>query len=206
MLKPGRQDDGTRGRDVQAIATRRATRRFTVDDLYRMDAAGIFGVEERVELVDGEIYVMPVPGSPHATCVRRFNFLLTRRLGERAIVSVQNPVRLSEHDLPMPDIAVLRYRDDFYAEEHPSPEDILLIVAVSDSSAVFDRGHKLRRYAAAGVPHYVVAQVRTRTIEDYREPAGGGYRRHRTLRDDARLSLLSFPDVSIAVHEVFPQR
>lgn len=46
-----------------------APRRFTVGEYYRMADAGILGPDERVELLDGEIFVMSPIGSFHAFCV-----------------------------------------------------------------------------------------------------------------------------------------
>ena len=56
--------------------------------------------------------------------------LLVTGLGDRAVVAVQNPVRLSDISEPQPDLAVLRPRTDRYSESHPGPGDVLLIIEV----------------------------------------------------------------------------
>lgn len=71
--------------------------------------------------------------SRHASCVKRLNELFTRLLGGRVIVSVQDPIRLSEHSEPQPDLALLKPRPDFYSEAHPKSEDVLLLVEVCET-------------------------------------------------------------------------
>lgn len=44
-----------------------------------------------------------------------------RALGERGVVTVQNPVTLDDLSEPEPDLAVLRPRPDDYAGAHPRP-------------------------------------------------------------------------------------
>lgn len=118
-------------------------RLFTVTEYYRMAQAGIFSEDDRVELLEGEIIEMSPISSRHASCVMRLNHLLQDRVRDRAIVSVQNPVRLSDYSEPQPDIAVLKFRSDFYSAEHPKPEDVLLLAEVCETPAEFDRRVKL---------------------------------------------------------------
>src|SRR5918997_6720202 len=115
-----------------------ARRHFTVDDFYRMLEAGILTEDDRVELIDGEIIEMSPIGSRHASCVMRLNAVLTKRLGDTAIVNVQNPLRLSTRSEPLPDCSLLKPREDFYSRAHPTPDDVLLVVEVADSSIGYD--------------------------------------------------------------------
>src|SRR2546426_2118990 len=126
-------------------------RRFTVDEYHRMAEAGIFSEDESVELLEGEIVEMTPISSRHAACVNKLTRLFTRELGERVVVSVQNPVALTETSEPQPDLALLRPRADFYAAGHPGPEDVLLMVEVADTSATSDRAVKVPLYARAGI-------------------------------------------------------
>jgi len=101
-------------------------RRFTVDEYHRMAEAGIFSEDESVELLEGEIVERTPISSRHAACVNKLTRLFARELGERVVVSVQNPVALTETSEPQPDLALLRPRPDFYAPVLPGPEDVLL--------------------------------------------------------------------------------
>lgn len=145
-------------------------RRFTVDEYYAMGAAGIFTEDDRIELIEGEIIEMAAIGSHHAACVHRLNRMLVQQTGERAVVLVQNPVRLSDLTEPQPDLALLRPRDDFYASGHPGPRDVLLLIEVAHSSPGYDRGTKLPLYALAGVPEVWIVDIDGGVIEVYRTP------------------------------------
>jgi Uma2 family endonuclease len=70
-----------------AIQAERPRRLFTVDEYHRMAEAGVFGPEERVELIEGEILEMSPIGPRHAGCVINANRLFVTRLGARAVVS-----------------------------------------------------------------------------------------------------------------------
>src|SRR5262245_50137544 len=114
---------------------------FTVDELYRMEEAGLFQ-SERVELVKGEIFLMP-PGSRHQARVDRVNSLMTRLVGPRAIVRIQGPLFVDQYSLPQPDVTLIKPRADFYEHKHPQPDDVLLIIEIADSSLEYDREVKL---------------------------------------------------------------
>src|SRR5579863_6654097 len=125
---------------------------ISVADYHRIAEAGILGEDDRVELIDGEVRVMSPIGNPHAATVNRYNALLSTLVGKDAIVSVQNPIQLNDMSEPQPDVVLLRFRDDFYADKTPTPADVLLIIEVSDTTLAYDRLEKLPRYALAGIP------------------------------------------------------
>ena len=149
--------------------------RFTVDEYHRMAEVGLLGEDDRVELLEGEIIDMSPIGSRHAACVNRLTRLLATGLGDRAIVAVQNPVRVSDLSEPQPDLAVLRARDDFYAEQLPGPADVLLLIEVADTSLAFDRHVKVPLYARAGVPEVWVVDLDGEVVEVFRGPGPEGY-------------------------------
>ena len=173
-------------------------RRFTVDEYCAMAEAGILKECERVELLDGEIIVMPPIGEPHEDGTTRLGGDLTYVLRGRALVRVQNSVRLDDYGLPEPDIAVVGLRDDYH-RHRPTPDDVLLLVEVSHTTLAFDREVKLPRYAAAGIPEVWIVNVRARQVEGYSDPVDGAYRSRRVVTADGSISPLAFPDVSLAV-------
>jgi Uma2 family endonuclease len=126
-------------------------RLFTVEEYHRMAEAGILSEDDRVELIEGELVTMSPIGSRHAACVARLTALLFP-VGGRGILWVQNPIRLGARSEPQPDVALLRYRPDFYASAHPGPEDVLLVVEVAETSADADRSLKIPLYARYGIP------------------------------------------------------
>lgn len=180
-----------------SIPTRR---RFTVEEYCAMADAGILAEDERVELLDGEIFVMPPIGPPHEDGTTRLSRDLILRLGDRAWVRVQNSVRLNDYGLPEPDIAVVRFRDDYH-RNRPTPADVLLVIEVADSSLRRDRELKLPHYAAAGIPEVWIANVPARQVEAFHDPVDGVYQSSRIVPADGLISPRAFPDVLLTVGE-----
>lgn len=114
-------------------------------------------------------------GSKHAGTVKRLNRLLTVLFEKNAIVSVQDPIHIDEHNEPEPGIALLKPRDDFYAQRHPRSEDVLLVMEVSDSTLEYDRETKKNIYAEAGIKEFWVVNLKQDLVETYAEPSNGVY-------------------------------
>ena len=180
-------------------------RLFIIEEYYAMAEAGILAPDERVELIDGEIIPMSPMKSGHAASVDSLNHGLTSQLGHRAHVRAQCPVRLDSNTEPEPDIAILKWRDNFYAHAHPGPEDILLIIEVSDTTLNQDRDMKLPMYARFGIPETWIANIRDRQAEVYAQPSNGEYQRSRVVGIDETLTLPVFEDVSLPVSRIFPE-
>jgi Uma2 family endonuclease len=161
---------------VQEAAPVQITRHsFTVAEYQRMGQVGIFSEDDRVELVCGEIIEMSPIGEPHAACVGRLTQETILMLLRSAIVWVQNPVVLDGYSEPQPDVAVLRPRADFYGQAHPGPEDVLLVIEVSDTTLGYDRKIKVPLYARSGIPETWIVNLPEERIEVYADPAGGIY-------------------------------
>jgi Uma2 family endonuclease len=186
--------------DLGVVITRR---KFNVDDYHRMGDAGILGEDDRVELIDGEIITMAPIGQDHAGTVNRLNETLFHAFAGRAIVSVQNPVRLDDKSEPQPDFAVLRRRDDYYTSGPPGPADVLLLIEVADSSLRFDRAVKLPLYARAGIPEVWIVDLKQRTVEVHTAPRSGSFTETETKQDEDGLSPVIAPDVTITLRQVF---
>ena len=178
--------------------------RFTVEQYLAMAKAGILHQEERVELLDGVIVIMAAMGNRHLASVAIFNKTLSQSVGDRAIVWVQGAIQLDDNSRPEPDLALLRERGDYYASESAGPEDVLLLIEVSDSSVDHDRYDKLPRYASAGIPEVWLTILPERVIEAHTEPVGGRYTQLRTYRPGDIISPGSFPDVALNVSEILP--
>ena len=177
--------------------------RWTVAEYHRMGEVGLLNEDSRVELIDGEIVEMAPIGSFHGGNVNRFVRLLSKVVGNKAIVAVQNPVVLSGYTEPQPDLAILRWRADDYEQSNPHPEDVLLIIEVSDSTLRYDRDVKVPLYAHHGIPEVWLLDLQQRQIEIYRDPAHGQYRQ-RDCRRTGQIAPILCPDAVIELAEVFP--
>lgn len=179
-----------------------ARRLLTRGDFHRMGAAGILTVDDRVELLNGELITMSPIGPRHAAAVRRLTRLFGRKLGTRATVSVQNPIALDDYSEPQPDITILRPRADEYQSDHPAPRDVLLLVEVMDTSQEYDRGRKLSSYAHDGIPEVWLVDVSAEVVEVYRRPAGSTYRAVSRFTRKQRLQIAAFPGKWFPVSEI----
>ncbi len=176
--------------------------RFTVEDYQQMGDAGILGEDDRVELIAGEIVDMSPIRPRHAACVNRSTRLLSRHVGDAGWVSVQNPVRLGDHDEPQPDLMVLRLGPD-YDRSLPTPADVLLLIEVADTSLSYDRRVKIPMYARAGIAEVWLVDLKGQVVLRYAEPHEGAYRRTERVGRGQRLTALNLPGLEIAVDDLF---
>lgn len=167
-----------------------------------MGDVGVLNTNDRLELVNGEIVEMTPIGSRHAACVKRLNELIGRAAGDSAIIQVQDPVVLGDYSEPQPDLAILRRRSDYYAERHPGPSDIYLIVEVADRSLRYDREIKVRLYAATGVGEVWVVDVAGRGVDVYRSAGPGGYEDSTSLSLGDTVSPTALPHISLRVADM----
>ncbi len=176
--------------------------RFSVDDYEQMIQAGILTENDPVELIRGEIIEKMSIGDEHCACVNRLNHILSRRIGDRAIVSIQNPVRLVDSE-PEPDVALLRPTPDFYASGKPQASDIVLLIEVADTSIDFDRDVKLPLYAEAGVRELWIVDLQAGRVEVHRQPdANRKYLDVQTATRTQQLQVAALPDVTVSVSEL----
>jgi Uma2 family endonuclease len=186
-----------------AIDVELPRRLFTVDEYHRMAEAGIFHPDERVELIEGEIVQMSPIGPRHAGCVINANRLFMTRLGDRVVVSPQNPVIIRPRSEPQPDLLLLRPRALSYSREHPTPADVLLAVEVADTTVRFDRIVKARLYARAGIAEFWLFLANDAVVDVHRQPTAGGYAHVSRHGFDQTVSPLAFPAVAFAVSDFF---
>ena len=179
-----------------------ARRRFTVAEYYAMADAGILSENDRVELLDGDIIVMPPIGDWHAGGVKLFANTFPSALQGRAMIAVQDPVRLDEYSEPQPDMMLLQWRDDFYRNGHPAPGDVLLLIEVADTSVGYDRNAKLPVYARAGIPEVWIVNRPARRIESYSDPSGSAYSTVRHFSPGETVAPQAFPDITLAVDRI----
>lgn len=175
--------------------------RFTLDEYHRLGEMGLFSEDDRVELVDGEIIEMTPIGLRHAACVKRFNALLSHQVGTRSILSIQDPLRVLDSE-PVPDLAILRYRDDFYAGKAAAAEDALLVIEVADSSLHYDQTVKAPLYAQAGIPELWVIDLNDNLIWVYLEPSDKGYLSIKAHQRGSSITPQAFADIPLNVNDI----
>ena len=181
----------------------RPRHRWTVAEYHRMAEVGLLHEDSRVELIDGEIIEMAPIGSEHAGHNNYLMSCLAHRLYGKAVVAGQNPVILGGYEEPQPDIALLRWRNDYYRTAHPHAEDVLLIIEISDSTLRYDHDVKIPLYAKNGIPEVWLLDIQNRQLEIYREPINGVYQQ-RDCRRAGQIAPILCPDAVIDLAELFP--
>jgi Uma2 family endonuclease len=175
---------------------------ISVDEYERMGEAGIFHPDVRLELLEGAIYEMPPIGSPHAACVTILHQLLTLKYAGKLIIISQNPVRLDDFSEPQPDVALLRWRDDFYRHDHPTPDDVFLIIEVADSTVETDRTYKVPLYAKAGIAEVWLVNLPEEQVELFASPANGEYQSTQTFKRADAVQSQTIKDLAINVSDM----
>ena len=159
---------------------------------------------ERVELLDGTILTMSPQNTPHAAVVNRLNYRLMRSCGSDVHIRIQSPISLDAYNQPEPDVVVCLPDPLDYAENHPQPDQILLVIEVAEASLRQDRGRKAGIYARSGISEYWIVDLVHRCIEVMTAPnaAAQRYARMRTYELGHKIPLLQAKRV--AVSDILP--
>lgn len=178
-------------RTLVSSAEHPTLRRFTAEEYHHLVGWDCPDGEPRTELIDGLIYAMAPFSPPHIAVVNRLNEALMRVAAGDARVSVQNTLRLDDGTEPEPDLVLLRLETP--EDRVPEAADALLVVEVSVTTEAFDRGVKLARYAAAGIPEAWIVIPDRRTVEAFTAPGPGGYAQARLVGVGETLDVLGRP-------------
>ena len=150
---------------------------FTVNDLHRMAEMGIVASAKRIELVEGELMKMPDSDPVHARAVERVSALLTRLVGDEAIVKTHTPLQFHERMLFRPDIMLLDKRLGDGASPS-SPKDVCLLIEIAGSDSLsYIRRFKMPFYARAAIVEVWVVNMERDCLEvrTFANPAQGTY-------------------------------
>jgi Uma2 family endonuclease len=178
-------------------------RLFTAEQYFQMIATGILTKDDHVELLEGEILEMTPIGLGHAACTANLLRILILGIDGRGIVWSSGTIHLSDRSAPQPDLAVLRPNPRKYRDAYPAPEDVLLLVEISDSSLRRDRELKLPLYARARIQEYWIVDVQDEVVDVYTSPTSLNYASARIFRRGEFVSPAAFPNLAIAVDDIF---
>jgi Uma2 family endonuclease len=175
--------------------------RFTVDEYYRMIDLGLLKDYEKAEIIEGElIQKMPI-GDKHASVVNRLNRFFSRNVSDDILVSVQNPLRLTEHSEPEPDF-VLADLTKYDGKRHPRPAEVLLVVEVSDTTLKYDRDVKLPLYAEAQIPEVWIVNLPSEIVEAHKNPIFGVYQLVQIFKRGEVVKSETVPNLAIEVEKI----
>jgi Uma2 family endonuclease len=176
--------------------------KLSLKEYERIVATGIFDglKKQRIELIRGELREMSPIGPNHCDIVDWLTEWSIRNLAEGVFrVRVQKPVAFETVDSePEPDLVWAQPKR--YSGAHPTPEEILLLIEVADSSLDNDRGEKSEVYADVGIRDYWIVNLVDRTVEVRRDPSAGRYQDTRSygVGESMQTLLVSGPSLNIA--------
>ncbi len=177
--------------------------RYSVEDYEEMIRRGALTEYDKVVLIRGEIIPKRPTGPKHSGCLKKMNRTMGVRVGDRAIVAIQDPVRLLDSE-PETDLSLLFPRADFFTTSHPEPPDILLLVEISDSSLAVDRNLMKEIYPEAGIVEYWIVNLVDQSLEVHRGPRPDGtYEDERILKRGESIEVAALPGVVVGVDELF---
>ncbi|WP_017655801.1 Uma2 family endonuclease [Fortiea contorta] len=184
-------------------------KRFTVDEYHQLIELGFLKEGDRLELIHGELIQMVAKGTPHTVCGAILCQQLDRLLADRATVRAQDPITLPDDSEPEPDVVIVRGNHLDYLAHHPYPEDILLVVEISDSTLIYDQTKKLALYAEAGIFDYWIVNLIVNQLEVYRQPyknAQGEYSYvyKQICLPHQSIAIPGFEDVILNLNRIFP--
>jgi Uma2 family endonuclease len=174
---------------------------FTVEDYHRLAELGILKPDERVELIEGQIIMMPPIDISHAQGTHQSQKKIDRKLEDDFDVRCQQPVNLGLLSEPVPDISVVRQKR---YTAHPTVADIVLIVEVANTSLEDDLSRKKLMYAASGIREYWVLDVGNRVLHVFSAPKRGDYSRHEVVAEDEMVQSPTLKALRLNVVELLP--
>lgn len=184
-------------------------RRWTRDAFERAEAAGLFGAEERLELILGDIYEEALVDGPHATGFTLVEQSLRGVLPPGLLMRTQLPLAIGADSRPLPDIAIVEGAPRDFRDHHPLTAR--LVVEVADTTLASDRSVKGSLYASAGISEYWILNLSERLLEVYRDPVpstgqpfGHHYRSILRLTGSETVTPLIAPDARIPVADLLP--
>jgi Uma2 family endonuclease len=183
--------------------------RLSVAQYHEMIKTGILDEDDPVELLEGWLIPKMPKNPPHRVAKRLAQNALDHLLPSGWYVEDQEPITTEDSE-PEPDITIIRGAPRDYLERHPGPNDVPLVIEVSDATLRRDRGLKKRIYARAGIQVYWIINLLENCIEVYTEPSGSSeepdyQRRQEYFPDDEIPVVIEGREVGrLAARELLP--
>src|SRR5690606_1617584 len=159
-------------------------------EYHQMGDMGLLRPDEKVELINGEIYTLSPIGSRHRSIILQLTATFVPAFLGEFLISVQNSINLDQWNEPEPDVTILKNRADRYSGILLSPSDILTVIEVSGTSYDFDLRIKLPLYASAGIAVLWIVNLNENRIEVYSEPRSTRYAKQ----------IIYYPGDTISLH------
>jgi Uma2 family endonuclease len=161
---------------------------------------------QRLELIEGELIRKMGKKPPHRNSVALLLEWLFSVFGARFVLQ-EAPIDVAPEDNPSsepePDLSVLKRDLSHFAKTNPQPDDLHLVIEVSDSTLGFDMRTKAGLYARAGIVEYWVLDIPGRRMIVHRDPQAGRYASVVAYAAEESVAPLAAPDSRFRVNDAF---
>ena len=189
----------------KTLLTPQTLKQWSVEDYHKLSEFGLLAPDERTELISGQIVIMAAKGTLHVIALQLLALQLDDFLRNQPyLVRTQDPIQLDDSSEPEPDLVVVKGDILTYANHHPYPEDVQLVVEIADTTLQQDCEVKDKLYAEANIAEYWVVDLRNRQLHIFQQPTPAGYDSHLILREGNPVSPLAFPDLTLAIASILP--
>lgn len=176
------------------------TYKWTIEHYHQAINAGLFE-DSLVELLQGDLVVMPPEGEPHAYYNSETGDYLRKLLGNRAKIREAHPITLPNNSEPIPDLAIVKSLGSVYLNHHPYPDDIFWLIEFANTTLSKDLNEKKNIYGEAGISEYWVVNLREKELSIFRNLQNGQYTTQQTYKVGI-VSPLAFQDIQIQVEKI----
>ncbi|MGI8746373.1 MAG: Uma2 family endonuclease [Bryobacteraceae bacterium] len=159
---------------------------------------------QRYELLEGELILKVPKNYPHMLAVMMLCRWLNRVFIEGQVVqepSIHLALQDTPYSDPEPDVIVLNRPFETIGRK-ANPEDIVLVVEVSDTTLGLDTSRKAALYARAGIPDYWVLDINGRRIIVHRDPLGSAYKSITAFSENEAVAPLAAPGASVCAADL----
>lgn len=175
-------------------------RRLTVTEYQKLGKIGVLQPNDRVELFDGLLIQMAPIGPEHQFIVEKLNDIFSEQKKGRFRIGPGRPIPLSDFNELHPDLVLFKIEAGT-RRQHVSPQQIYLVIEVSDTTLKYDSEKKLGAYESAGIPEYWIVDVPDACLRIFRLNAHGKYAE--MVVSEGSVAVQAFPDVVIRLQELF---
>ncbi len=177
-----------------------ASLRFTYEDYLLLPE------DRRYEIIDGDLFMTPAPGTPHQRIVGNLYLRLRQHVDDRGLGEVliaPCDVVLSPTNVVQPDVLFVAVeRASIIDEKFISAAPDLVVEVLSLSTEERDRTLKTKLYARFGVREVWIADPATKRIEVLTN-SGDGFRREGLFGLGTVLHSSLLPSLEIPIAEAF---
>ena len=175
-------------------------RRFTVKEYHKLGEAGILNPNDRVELIEGLLVQMAPIGPEHQFILEALNDIFSEQKKGRFKVGPGRPIPIPDFNEPQPDMVLFK-TDAGTRRRHASPEQIYLVIEVSDTTLKYDSEKKLLAYETARIPEYWIVDIPAQAVIVFRLNEGKKYQE--TRHTGGSIAVQKFPDVFVYLDTLF---